>query len=111
MEKTDIKGLCTELELAEAGCLLLDKWVEQELKRLRFEIEEACQLKISKLEKEEPTKKARKKRKKSDYQKWVSKCMKDKEIKKFSEASTAMKECALEWNVRKEDIKEELKSE
>jgi hypothetical protein len=43
----------------------------------------------------------KKKRAKSAYQLFVSDCMKSKKIKQFGEASTAMKECAIEWKKRK----------
>ena len=43
----------------------------------------------------------KKKRAKSDYQIFVSECMKGKNIKQFGEAPTAMKECAIEWKNRK----------
>ena len=37
------------------------------------------------------------KRELSEYQLFLSKCMKEKKIKKFGEASSAMKECVTEW--------------
>ena len=37
------------------------------------------------------------KRELSEYQLFLSKCMKEKKIKKFGEASSAMKECVLKW--------------
>jgi hypothetical protein len=41
------------------------------------------------------------KREPSDYQIFLSKCMKKKKIKKFEEASSVMKECAGEWKEQK----------
>lgn len=41
------------------------------------------------------------KRELSDYQKFLSKCMKEKKIKKFEEASQAMKECVKGWKAQK----------
>lgn len=41
------------------------------------------------------------KRTRSEYQTFVSTCMKSKHIKGFGEAPKAMKECASEWKNRK----------
>ncbi len=38
------------------------------------------------------------KRKRSAYQEWVSKCLKDKHLKKFD--PNALKGCAIEWRER-----------
>jgi len=46
-------------------------------------------------------KRARKKRAPSAYNQFIGKCMKAKKIKKFGEASGAMKACALEWRKTK----------
>ncbi len=40
-------------------------------------------------------------RARSEYQQFVSVCMKGKNIKGFGEAPKAMKECASEWRSRK----------
>jgi len=42
------------------------------------------------------------KKPKSRYQSFMSECMRSKNIKKFGDASKAMKECATEWNRLKE---------
>lgn len=41
------------------------------------------------------------KREPSEYQKFVSVCMKEKHIKKFGQAAQGMKECAAAWRARK----------
>ena len=47
--------------------------------------------------------KVKKKRPPSEYQKFVSECMKAANIQGFGQASGAMKECAVKWRERKGD--------
>ena len=78
-EMDPLDQACLALEISEENCTII-----------REAAEEIC------------TEKAKKKREiRSDYQKFISECMKAKKIKKFEEASKAMKECAASWQKAK----------
>lgn len=44
---------------------------------------------------------ARKSRGRSEYQQFISECMRSKNIRQFGQAAQAMRECAAEWRKRK----------
>jgi len=46
--------------------------------------------------------KAKRKREPTEYQKFMSSCMKGENIKKFEDAPKAMKKCVAKWRVEKE---------
>jgi hypothetical protein len=73
---------CIALEIPEEKCQIL-----------REAVEELCK-----------GKRQKGKREPSPYQQFIAKCMLDKKIKRFEEASTAMKECAKKWQSEKEKV-------
>lgn len=87
------KSVETEFELQfdilDQACLAFSLTDEQ-CAVIREAAEEICKQKT--LEKREI---------RSDYQNFISECMKAKKIKKFEEASKAMKECAKAWKQAK----------
>jgi hypothetical protein len=73
----------------DAACIALEI-PEEKCQILREAVEELCK-----------GKRQKGKRELSEYQIFLSKCMREKKIKKFEEASSAMKECVGEWKEQK----------
>ena len=77
-----------QLDALDQVCLVFNLTDEQ-CSIIREAAEEICK------------EKAVKREVRSDYQNFISDCMKAKKIKKFEEASKAMKECAITWKQTK----------
>jgi len=78
-----------KMDSLDAACIALNLTDEQ-CAIIREAAEELCK-----------GKRQKGKRELSEYQIFLSKCMREKKIKKFEEASSAMKECVGEWKVQK----------
>jgi hypothetical protein len=74
-----LQQACVALQLTDEQCAII-----------REAAEELCK-----------GKRQKGKRELSEYQIFLSKCMREKKIKKFEEASSAMKECVGEWKEQK----------
>ncbi len=79
-----------QLDVLDQTCIALGLTDEQ-CSIIREAAEELCK-----------EKRQKGKRELSDYQIFLSKCMKEKKIKKFEEASKAMKECVEAWKKEKQ---------
>jgi hypothetical protein len=78
-------GTGTGMDALDQACIALNL-TDDQCSIIREAAEEVCR---------EKRRKGR--RGLSEYQLFLSKCMKEKNIKKFGEASKAMKECVSEW--------------
>ena len=76
-----LQQACVALQLTDEQCAII-----------REAAEELCK-----------GKRQKGKRELSEYQIFLSKCMREKKIKKFEEASSAMKECVKEWKADKKE--------
>jgi hypothetical protein len=80
-----------KMDSLDAACIALNLTDEQ-CAIIREAAEELCK-----------GKRQKGKRELSEYQIFLSKCMREKKIKKFEEASSAMKECVKEWKAEKKE--------
>jgi hypothetical protein len=81
-----------KMDSLDAACVALNLTDEQ-CAIIREAAEELCK-----------EKRQKGKREPSPYQEFIAKCMLDKKIQRFEEASTAMKECAKKWQSEKEKV-------
>jgi TRAP-type C4-dicarboxylate transport system substrate-binding protein len=79
------------MDSLDAACIALNLTDEQ-CTIIREAAEELCK-----------EKRQKGKREPSPYQQFIAKCMKEKNIKKFEEASSAMKECVKQWKTEKKE--------
>jgi hypothetical protein len=78
-----------KMDSLDAACIAL-QLTDEQCAIIREAAEELCK-----------GKRQKGKRELSEYQIFLSKCMREKKIKKFEEASSAMKECVGEWKAQK----------
>ena len=90
--------------VAEAENAKIDWRAKEEIKKLMEEFpdcEEGTPIDYDEVDEIKEDSIQKKKRKPSEYQKFIGECMRKAGIKSFSEAPQAMKACVREWKERK----------